>query len=203
MPRTLFRFAPILCAMLLSTLAPATAATISFSTDTDESGVSHFCTSSGQNETCNIDEAEIKFRAADDRLLDPSATFRFLKFEAKGTEKRGDSFSTTATLAFKLASFPKVHTVTSTGTGSFATKGGDFTRSSILWAPIANVLVQGLGIFSVSFEDRNLTGIKDKDVYIHATMTQVSAVPLPAGAWLLLSGLAVLGAARLRRRAVA
>lgn len=203
MPRTLFRFAPILCTMLLSMLAPATAATISFSTDTDESGVSHFCTSSGQNETCNIDEAEIKFRAADDRLLDPSATFRFLKFEAKGTEKRGDSFSTTATLAFKLASLPKVHKVTSTGTGSFATKGGDFTRFSILWAPIANVFVQGLGIFSVSFEDRNLTGIKDEDVYIHATMTQVSAVPLPAGAWLLLSGLAVLGAARLRRRAVA
>ena len=68
---------------------------------------------------------------------------------------------------------------------------------------IANVFVQGLGVFSVSFEDRNLTGIKDKDVYIRATMTQVSAVPLPAGAWLLLSGLAVLGAARLRRRAVA
>ena len=202
MPRTLFRFAPILCAMLLSMLAPATAATISFSTEST-SEIEHHCTSFGQNETCNIDEAEIKFRAADDRLLDPSATFRFLKFEAKGTEKRGDSFSTTATLAFKLASLPKVHKVTSTGTGSFATKGGDFTRFSILWAPIVNVFVQGLGIFSVSFEDRNLTGIKDDDVYIHATMTQVSAVPLPAGAWLLLSGLAVLGAARLRRRAVA
>ena len=202
MPRTMFRFAPILCAMLMAMLAPATAATVSFSTDA-ASDIEHHCTSYGHNETCNIDEAEIKFHAADDRRLDPSATFRFLKFEAKGTEKRGDTFSTTATLAFKLAGLPKLHEVTSTGTGSFATKGGDFTRFSILWAPIANVFVQGLGVFSVSFEDRNLTGIKVENVYIRATMTQVSAVPLPAGAWLLLSGLAVLGAARLRRRAVA
>lgn len=214
MPRQFVRFLPILCAMLLSMLVPVSAATISFTpvTGAGQSSITYQCTTSSQNAACNIDEADVDFRAGDDRLLDPSATFRFLEFEAKGTERgkkddddtaKGDTFTAFATLAFKLGNLNTIYQVSSKAIGSFTTKGGDFTSFSIKWDPIANLTIQGLGVFSFTFEDRLLTAIDEDDIYIRATMTQVSAVPLPAGAWLLLSGIAVLGAARMRRRAKA
>lgn len=214
------RLALFACALFVTLATSASAAPITFRTSEGKSSVDFECTNSLQNNTCNIGEADVDFDKDDDRLLDPSATFQFLKFEAKGTEKDnkskdgGDSFFATATLAFKINTI--WYKVTSTGTGTFETKGGEFTSFSIIWTPIANLFIEGVGTLSVVFEDLNYTrdGKRrmkhdhdedddeyegEDDLYVNAT---ISAVPLPAGGVLLLSGLALLGAARLRRRAL-
>lgn len=193
------RLAALLSAAFLLLAAPALAAPVTFDLDEENSSLQFGCTAPLQNGSCNLDEVDFEFEDGDRVGLGQS--FPFLEFEAKGTEELGDSFFVIATLAFKVTGLPTPYTVTATGTGSFTATWGYFRSFSIDWSPLASIITTGLGTFSVAFEDLDLRGLDDEDddeVYVNA---RISAVPLPAGAVLLLSGLALIGAARLRRRA--
>lgn len=179
-----------------------------------------------QNGICNLNLSDTRVRigtgAGNDFLADPSSSFDFLVFKGRETDSYGDQFEASATLAFKVAGSTLFHYATSIGTGSFRTDDGKFTSFKLNWAPIANILVAGVGTFSVAFQNIDLAGNSLNDsndtndsndsndandeferVYVRANVTQISAVPLPAGMWLLGSALVVLGAARLRRRPTA
>lgn len=125
------------------------------------------------------------------------------------------TFTATVTLLMKAFGLEPI-TLTSTGKGEYSTEDGVLKTFSITWSKINNFIVDGAGTFSATFEDIDLvrdSGLDEEEdeddykkkpwgngVYVSATITPV---PLPAGAWLLLSGLVVLSAARLRRRAAA
>lgn len=204
-------------AALLFFAAPALAAPVTFTVSESRSSIEVSCPgpSRSKGDDCGI-EAEVDFNRGDDRRLDPSATFRFLKFEVDDSKDENDddededkragaggTFFAEAKLAFRINTV--WYSVMTTGMGAFTTRGEGFTSFFIAWNPITDVVVQGVGTLAVAFEDLELRApgnrrsAKVDELYVNAT---ISAVPLPAGPVLLLSGLALLGAARMRRRAL-
>ena len=92
---------------------------------------------------------------------------------------------------------------TGTGSGGAASLFGKLTAGALLWDNQPLLLTTSAGTFSVLFHD--LVGIAFGKTYtVNATVTALSAVPLPAAAWLFGSALLGLaGAQRLRKRQMA
>lgn len=201
-------------ALSFSAMAAIPAQAVTITPDASASSLNDYCTVTNGGCSLNLPGTRVKIGsgAGNDFNADPFSSFQFLVFKANGNDRRGDSFEADATLAFRVQGSTVLHYAKSLGTGFLRTSDSDFTRFRLEWAPIANILVAGVGTFAVSFQNVDLTADDSDDsnggdsldkIYVRANVTQISAVPLPAGMWLLGSALVALGAARLRRRATA
>lgn len=169
--------------------------------------------------SCNLDAIEAKDDVEGKKLtLNKPRTFDFLKFEVS-EDSSDDSnietvnFEATATLVFRINKIDPSFAVVGKGKGSFAIKNGSFSSFALIWDPIAQLVINELGTFSFTFNPPELFGDDDeydddggnqpKEAFVSATVTHISAVPLPAGMWMLLAGLGALGAVSLRKRQTA
>lgn len=205
----MLRLVALFTALMLSFSAPAKAVAATFEPLKPGSSITFDCTPTGEG-PCGVKRPKFDFEAdGDDYTANPNASFRILEIEMRENEGNEraliGTFSTTVTLMLKVvnAAVTVEQAVTFTGTGSYETDGEDFVSFTLNWLPINRIVIAGQGMFSVAFETMDtIRGEKkkgrDNAVYVNA---RISAVPLPAGAVLLLSGLALIGAARLRRRA--
>lgn len=229
----MLRLAALGLACSLGFATPTMAVPVTFVLNRDApSSIDFDCIPSASDGSCGLNAPTFSFQNGANIVADPDSTFKLLRFEANQNDDSDDSngdedsddetedddilsgtFTTTVKL-FMLAGGSDLISLMSTGTGSYTTQDGAIRNFSLIWSPIANFTVDGVGAFSAAFENIDLvaaTGFRsedddeweDKGKYGVKVSASITPVPLPAGAWLLLSGLAVLGATRMRRRRVA
>jgi len=181
---------------------PAAAATLTFDIDTAGSGVSltetgSFCLTS----SCGVDGSLAAGFGSSFTLAEgESITFDFLTFDGVGTGAA--MYNIDATLAFSSPTAA----VSSGGAGGALSIGGSILAGLLLWdsSPQTVTLSDGTS-FTVAFEG-GIGILLGNSVSTSATVTlnsigDVSAVPLPASALLLIGGLGALGVARRRKKA--
>jgi len=139
-------------------------------------------------------------------------------------DKFGSSFGITTTLAFRILGVEGLYNVIATGRGDFKVDEEDVTFLTLLWDEIADVTIPGVGTFAFSFDnlgnstpflrqssrndtdDTNEENGSDEEngenliLSVNATVENISVVPLPGGAVLLLSALGLIGIGAARRR---
>jgi hypothetical protein len=137
-------------------------------------------------------------------------------------EKFSGDFGITATLAFSIMNVPGLYNVIAKGRGNFAVEDDDITFLTLLWDDVKDVTIPGVGTFAFSFDNlgnktpflRQSSNVdRDEDnggsseenddnliLDVNATVENVSVVPLPGGAVLLLSALGLIGIGAARRR---
>lgn len=192
----MFRHAAIAIAMLIVCVgAAAHAATVKVQPRQQGATYSFTCTSApscGIKNKLDLDNGVLN--------LDPSDEFDVLEFE---TDKKNVSGNFIVNLGFGVRILNATNTmfnIAARGVGAFTVGNSKrFSVFSIQWDPIANIVVPGIGSFAVTFLPPDFEDDR-KEVEINARLTHIPPVPLPAGAWLLLSALSVLGLSALRRR---
>ena len=217
------RLAAILSCCLLALATPTVAATVTFFPQRSDSSLTFVCTPTTPSTACGLKTPKFAFDKDDNYTTNPTAEFRFLKFRTADSDDSNDergsfgendddentrssgAFELTVNLLLGVRNSTQEVLLKAFGRGTFETKDGDFRAFSLFWDHIPDFPINNAGLFAAAFEEQSFGPGKsnrrkdfDDELYISANIT---AVPLPAGAWLLLSGLAVLGAARLRRRA--
>jgi hypothetical protein len=218
------RLAAIAVALLVALPASSWAAPVRITPDSENSSlVINFCPDL-VDDKCSLDRKKSKVDVDDGtKTLNPKRTFDFLEFRVANKKKSDknagtdafpdtDEFKATATFAFRIigVNTDAPFTVTSTGAGRFTTENGGFRSFVMTWDPITKLVVNRVGTFTFTFNSPKLDDDDEDDdgrysdkAYVTATVAHVSAVPLPAGAWMLMAALAALGAVAARRRAVA
>ena len=142
-------------------------------------------------------------------------------------EEFAGTFGITATLAFRILGVDGLYNVIAKGRGDFAVDDDDVTFLSLLWDDLPDITIPGIGSFAFRFDNlgtntpflRRASGNGSDDtngdnsnsddanadnliLNVNATVENVSVVPLPGGAILLLSALGLVGIGAARRRRV-
>lgn len=195
----------------LSSCGPAGAATaIDFTFDVDNSSVT-ITDQSGGGLTCFFTSCGVEAALAPGFGSPPtfaleegqSNTFDFIEFTAGGSTFVGRSFEISATLAF---SSPASATTTSDGSGRSFFIAGTITGGVLSWddVPAFITLADGNEI-SIDFQDGLTILPLANSIITTATVEalSVTAVPLPAAFWLLISGLGLIGLFDRRWRTIA
>ena len=126
-----------------------------------------------------------------------SNTFDFLRWEGDGTAIIGREFSVTAKLAFD----PPVSSGSSDGSGRAYIFKGSIFGGALTWDDIPTITAANGSVFDLSFQGGASWLIDgDKGYTSSATVSLISAVPLPASSLMLLAGVGGLAAMRRRQK---
>lgn len=142
-------------------------------------------------------------------------------------EEFGSGFGITATLAFRILGVQGLYNVIAKGRGEFAVEDDDIKFLWLSWDDLPDITIPGIGSFAFRFDNlgtntpflRRASGNDSDDtngdnsnsddanadnliLNVNATVENVSVVPLPGGAILLLSALGLVGIGAARRRRV-